>query len=115
MARHHADDGERDGRHNDQRRHVRFKLRHHQQINQDETDPVSNPHIAESFVGDLPFAVPLYGELAVGILRLFDKILTQRATFGELHTADFGTHAKQAIQGAIQLACHIGNDKYDRQ
>ena len=36
---HHADDGERDRRHDDQRHKVGLELRHHQQVDQQQPHP----------------------------------------------------------------------------
>jgi hypothetical protein len=44
---------------------VRAELRHHQQVDHDQADAVGNAHVAEGFVGDLPFAVPFHRHFTV--------------------------------------------------
>ncbi|CSB31330.1 Uncharacterised protein [Vibrio cholerae] len=64
MAGHHANDGQWDRSHDNQRHQIRFKLRNHQQINQHHTHGVSNTHIAEGFVSHRPFAIPCHRNTA---------------------------------------------------
>ena len=71
------DDGEWDGCHDDERRDVAFELRHHQQVNQDQPHAIGGAHVAEGFVGDLRFAIPLDRVLAVGVGGLVNPILGQ--------------------------------------
>ena len=80
MTGHHADDGQRNRRHDDQRRQVRAELRDHQDVHQHQTDRVGQPHVAESLIGDLPFAIPFQRELAVRVGRLADEVFAQRRT-----------------------------------
>jgi len=54
-----------------------MEFRHHQQIDQDQAHRIGDAHIAEGFIGDLPFAVPLQA-VGVRVGRLADKELCQR-------------------------------------
>ena len=63
VPRHNADNGERNRRHDHQRHAVGFKLRHHQQVNHDKSDAISDAHVAESLKGDLPLTIPLDADL----------------------------------------------------
>ena len=83
MARHDPDDGQWNRCHDDQRYKIGVELRHHQQINQNHPHAVSDAHVTEGFIRNLPFAVPLQA-VAVGIVRLTDEKLFQFATADEL-------------------------------
>ena len=79
VSRHDADDRQRDRRHDDQRQQVGPELRDDQQVYKNQADRVGESHVAERFVGDLPFAVPLHREV-VRVLRLADVTLLDGCT-----------------------------------
>ena len=79
VSGHDADHGQRDRRHDDQRRRIAFELGDDEQIDEDEPDAVGGAHVAKRFVGDLPFAVPFDGVFAIGVGRLADPVLAKRA------------------------------------
>ncbi|MNK92778.1 hypothetical protein D3C87_1129140 [compost metagenome] len=99
MARHHPDNGERDGRHYDERHQVGAELGHHQQVDEDHPHSVGQPHVAESLVGYLPLPVPQERHLPqfVGLLHV---ILGQR---------DICSGGKHAVERAVGMAAHVGH------
>ncbi len=99
MARHHPDQGERDGRHDDERHQIGAELGHHQQVDEDHPHSVGNAHVAEGLVGDLPLPVPQQRHLPQ-FIRLLHVILVQR---------DVGSGGKHAVEGAVGMAPHVGH------
>ena len=93
---------QRNRRHDDQRREVAAELRHHQQVDQDQADAVGRAHVAEGLVGDLPFAVPLDGVVAVGVGGLADPVFAQRAGAGQRRLRQLAADREQAVQRRIE-------------
>ena len=78
MAGHHPDHGQWNRRHDYQRYQIAAELCHHQQVDQHYADRVSDAHVAEGLVGDLPFAVPLDCEGAgVGGQKIAQTFIAQ--------------------------------------
>ena len=115
VAWHHANDGQRDRRHDDQRREVAAELRHHQQVDEDQAHGVGGAHVAEGLKGDLPFAIPFDGVVAQRIRGLAHKIFHQRAATRGLDLRDGAAHLEHAVQRAVHLAGHVGHHKIHRQ
>ena len=109
VARHNADDGQRNRRHDDQRYQIGAKLRYHQQVDQDQADRVGRAHVAEGLVSDLPFAVPLERVVARGIVGLADEVLDHGPAAGCLDLGDLAAHLEHAVERTVELACHIAN------
>ena len=110
VSGHHADQGQRNRRHDDERRRIAPELGDDQQIDEDQPHPVGCPHVAKRLVGDLPFAVPLDGVLTVGVRRLADPVLAERAGSGQRCDIELGTNREQSIERRIELARHIPED-----
>ncbi len=115
MARHHADDSERDRRHDDERREIALELRHHQDVDQHQSEGIGEAHVAESLVGHLPFAVPLQAEADIGVGGLADEIFGQRAALFKRHVLQVAAHAEQAVQRRIQHAAGVAEHEHDGQ
>ena len=107
VARHDANDGERNRRHDDQRREVAAKLRHHQQVNQDQADRVGSTHVAECVIGNLQLAIPLDGVLAVRVSGLVNPVFAQITRAGQGRVFEFAANGKEAVQRRVQLARHV--------
>ncbi len=99
MARHHPDEGERNGGHDDERHQIGAELGHHQQVDEDHPHPVGNAHVAEGLVGDLPLPVPQQCHLPqlVGLLHVI------------LGQVDIGTGGKHAVERTVGMAAHVGH------
>ena len=101
MTWHHTDQGERNGRHDHQGGEVALELRHHQEINQNQTDAIGCTHVTECFVRDLRFAIPFDGVLTVGIARLLRPVLAQCTLTWQCGILEMRTNAKQTIQRRV--------------
>ena len=115
VARHDTNDGQRNRRHDDQRRQIRAKLGHHQQVNQHQPHRIGSPHIAECLVGDLPLTIPLDGVATPCVNRLADEKFAQGLAIRRLDFCDGAAHLEHAVQRAVQLARHVGGDKVHGQ
>ena len=115
MAGHHANDGQRNRRHDDQRRQVAAELRHHQQVDQDQAHAIGRAHVAKGFKGDLPFAVPLQRVVAQRILGRAEEVFHQRAAARRADACNGAAHLEHAVQRAVDLARHVGHHIVHRQ
>ena len=116
MTGKHSDQGQRYRRHDYQRYRVGLELGNHQQVDQQQSNRVGQPHIAEGFVGNLPFPIPLQAVL-VRVAGLADQALLDR--FIEPGREHFATqlcqHVEHAVQRAVELTGHIGRHIDHRQ
>ncbi len=99
MARHHPDEGERNGGHDDKRHQIGAELGHHQQVDEDHSHDVGDPHVAEGLISDLPLPVPQQRHLSQ-LVRLLHIVL------GQVDTLPGGKHA---VEGAVGVAPHVGH------
>ena len=74
VPRHHADNGEGNGCHDDERHAIGAELRDDQQVDEHETHRIGETHVAKRLVGDSPFAVPLHAEFSGAIRRTHEAL-----------------------------------------
>ena len=79
-------------------------MRHHQQVDEDESNGVGGAHVAEGFVGDLPLAVPLVRVAGVGVRRLADEVLGQAAAIRCLQLGEPAAHLEHAVERTVRTA-----------
>src|SRR5450830_488099 len=107
VTRHDTNHGEWNRGHDDQRCQVASELRHHQQVDQDQSHTIGSAHVTEGVVSYLQLAIPFEGVLAVGIRWLVNPVFTQLASAGQSGLRQLVADGKKAIQGRIQFTGHV--------
>ena len=103
-----ADEGQGDGREDDQGREERLEPPHDHDVDQDEHGGEGDPQVPEDLVGDVPFAVPLHG-VPVFEPGLHRRVLLQFVALGQLQLLYRPHHREYGIDGALLPSRHVAH------
>ena len=109
VGRQDPDQGERDRRHDHERRTERAEPGHDQDVDQHHHRAEGEAQVAEHLVGDLPLPVPLHGHV-LGEERLAGHVTGDAAPVGQAHPVQRPVHAEDRVHRTLLLTGHVAGD-----